>query len=97
MTFGKYYNNWAKWEGGCLYSGSHATSSTQGYFLTNPAFSGNSAPYGLDDIWVWLQVTVSLDNVPTGMPSQAPTNVPTAPTSEPTSSMYRKLFYCILN
>jgi len=46
-------DNVAKWEGGCLYGGSHISDSGTIFYLQNPTFENNSAPYGFDDIWLW--------------------------------------------
>ena len=63
MTFPVLEANQAEWEGGCLYAGSHRVSSSQGFFLRNPQFDGNSCEYGFDDIWLWLTVCVYNNSV----------------------------------
>ena len=90
------YNNSAYWEGGCLYSGSHGYTAVQGFWLEDVVFNGNYAPYGYDDIWLWMDNilnktdhTYSPTERPTRRPrvTPAPIPIPTPiPTPMPTNS-----------
>jgi len=47
-------NNEAKWEGGCLYGGSHLSYTGTIFYIEDTNFDNNTALYGFDDIWLWL-------------------------------------------